>query len=184
VATGVAEIGGKLYRIVLFILLAAAVVQSGQLAWVRMWGPFAPSRVEIGDVLEIAVKDDSGRRTDLSSVALGGCGLIVISSRSCTYCRQLIDQWRVTLNTLRPGPPQDWTLTWVLVERDHQGFFEESDRFYRFTSVRPGEILKRTNLRGTPSFISLDRDGRISGMGLGPVFLSDLFSSRGCTVEK
>jgi hypothetical protein len=146
-----------------------------------LW-PFTSVPLRVGKRLDIEVRNESGDTVELIEVAHGQCRLLVVSSKRCRYCLDLLERWRGILRAQETRYPEGWVLLWILIEKDGGDFFLEEDPFLHFSSVRWAEILRRTTLRGTPAFITVDRDGTITGMDVGPTYPTDSLLTTDCTI--
>lgn len=171
-------------------VLALVLIVQGASMWLgtqrtsRIANTMRVAEVPVGRSIEtVVVADLDGAAVELSSIGAGTCRYVVIGSSSCVYSRELQRRWTTTVanegNGLNMAP--GWATLWVLIEEDESdAFFDQGFPAATYHARSTLELVRGAGVRATPSYLVLDRDGRVlrggsPGGGLLPedAFLDD-----------
>lgn len=163
------------------VVLSATLV--GQVLMHRSAGSLS-----VGEALEIDVQEPSGQEVDLASAMDGECAYLVIADPLCSACASARDRWARDVS-LAPDviKPVGWRIHWVIVAdgANADGFASGGRRAipveWSFSADR--SIITSLGITGFPSYLILDRGGRLVEKGVGARLPPREAFQPGCMIE-
>jgi len=145
--------------------------------------PRIGSRVE-----SLVVSDADGRNVPLSDVQPGSCRYVVVGSRYCPHTARAADLWAVTALNEPTGAdmPPGWHALWVLTDEQsgRDGFLDSAFPSATYFAGNANDVISGTGIRYTPSYLVLDRDGRVAEVGAGGRLLPTAAFLDNCSIDK